>query len=199
MKNRKVIRLTESDLRRIVKRLLSEQGFTLLGTSNPVRPRFDLSKGGSTSSGKRLPTPEDGIDVIDPIIGGSSERDKEYMVKDLFNKLSKSPTYKIEPSKDGVYSKLSNLYYLIEYIYDLKNIMEGIGGNDRVLDIFSELDKKDLSTIINYWKVFTKSDKSLLEWLDGEWGISWDEIWDSIGDFKNEMGIELYKKYTELS
>jgi hypothetical protein len=179
--------------------LLTEQGFTLLGTSNPVRARFDLSKGGSTWSGKRLPPPEDGIDVIDPIIGGSGERDKEDMVKDLFDKLSKSPTYKIETSKDGVYSKLSNLYYLIEYIYDLKNIMEGVGGNDRVLDIFSELDKKDLSTIIKYWKVFTKSDKSLYEWLDGEWGLSWDEIWDSIGDFKNEMGIELYKKYTELS
>jgi hypothetical protein len=193
---KKIIRLTEEDLHNIVKRVIKEQG--ILGLARPtVRTGINLSK--SVPSGKPMPSPQDGVDAVDVRdLPMCQDKDYSQIVSELFTHISKTPTHSIRtPKKGETYSKLSSDYYLINYMEKLKSLMEGIGNNEGVLNIFSKLTLKDFSTIINNWKKYTGSNQSLYEWLEGEWGISWKEVWDSIGSFKNKFNISKMNCRTE--
>jgi len=185
---KKIITLTENDLTRIVKRVIEEQGIMTFARPT-ARSGFNLSKS-VPSSGKPMPSPQDGVDVVDWPLQMCQDKDYSQIVRELFVAISKTPKHTITiPKKGETYSKVSSDYYLINYIKKLKSLMEGVGGNKGVLDIFSKLTLKDFSTIINNWKKVTGSNQSLYEWLEGEWGISWKEVWNSIGGFKNKLNI----------
>jgi hypothetical protein len=121
------------------------------------------------------------------------DRDMEDIVYDLFNEIAKTPHKNIFHSDGTISVYRGNVknpnYYLYEYMWDLKKAMEGWGGNSEVLTILSKLSLSELSTIIHNWKKAVNTEDSLYEWLDGELGLSWDDIWDSIGDFKNNFNI----------
>jgi hypothetical protein len=191
---KKIIRLTESDIRRIVKRVIKEQG--ILGITS-ARTGINLSK--PLPYGKPMPSPQDGVDSGVEIRNLPMCQDKDYSqtVRELFMEISKTPKHTITiPKKGESYSKVSSDYYLINYMKKLESSMEGLGGNDEVLKIFSKLTLKDFSTIINNWKKFTNSNESLYGWLSGELGISWKEVWNSIGGFKNKLNISKMNCHT---
>jgi len=187
---KKIIRLTESDLNRIVERVIKEQGALLGLASRASAPNLK-----NPSVGRRMPSPESDEGTIGPD-GFPICNDKDYseLVYELFTHILKTPPYSIYIPKNGEkISEYSSDFYIINYIRKLKSLMDGIGGNKGVLEIFSKLTLKDFSTIINNWKEVTGSNKSLYDWLKDEWGISWKEVWDSIGSFKNKFNIDKKK------
>ena len=173
------------------KRILGEQTI-LPGLGNNLINvgRSGLRNMGRAAKGSRTEYDDGVVNFKDyPLI---IDRDMEDIVYDLFNEIAKTPHKNL--FSDGTISVYKGGvknpdYYLYDYMWDLKKAMEGFGGNSEVLTILSKLSLSELSTIIHNWKKAVNTEDSLYEWLDGELGLSWDDIWDSIGDFKNNFNI----------
>jgi hypothetical protein len=76
------------------------------------------------------------------------------------------------------------------WINRLKKGMEGMGANDDVLKVLTEIKTmSQLSTIINNWKKYCGNNQTLYQWLSEEHTITWDTIWKSFGKFKDQARI----------
>ena len=76
------------------------------------------------------------------------------------------------------------------WINRLKKGMEGLGANDDVLKVLTEIKSmSQLSTIINNWKKYCGNNQTLYQWLSEEHTITWDTIWKSFGKFKDQARI----------
>ena len=77
------------------------------------------------------------------------------------------------------------------WINRLKKGMEGMGANNDVLKVLTEIKSmSQLSTIINNWVKYCGNNQTLLQWLSEEHTITWDTIWQSFGKFKNQANIK---------
>lgn len=81
----------------------------------------------------------------------------------------------------------------------LKKGMEGLGANDDVLKVLTEIKSmSQLSTIINNWSKYSGNNQTLLQWLSEEHTITWDTIWKSFGKFKDQANVpDCLDKYLE--
>jgi hypothetical protein len=78
-----------------------------------------------------------------------------------------------------------------KWINRLKKGMVGMGTNDDVLKVLSEIKTmSQLSTIINNWLKYSGNKQTLLQWLAEEHTITWDTIWKSFGKFKDQANIK---------
>jgi hypothetical protein len=76
------------------------------------------------------------------------------------------------------------------WINRLKKGMEGMGSNNDVLKVLTEIKTmSQLSTIINNWLKYCGNKQTLLQWLSEEHTITWDTIWKSFGKFKDQANI----------
>lgn len=76
------------------------------------------------------------------------------------------------------------------WINRLKKGMEGLGANDDVLKVLTEIKSmSQLSTIINNWSKYCGNKQTLYQWLSEEHTITWDTIWKSFGKFKDQANI----------
>lgn len=170
---KKIIRLTESDLTRIVRRVIKEQAPLGLNLSKPT-PNLTRGIG-------RLGRPDDGPDSggnnTDDYYDCSIKKPMDKQVKEVFDSLEKS-------SQGSPSDKIK------KYIIRLKNSMEGIGSTDDVYNVFKEVkDKSTISSIIKNWKSVTKSSESLYEWISSEMTIRWVVLY-SILESNNFYGVK---------
>ena len=159
----KVIRLKESDIHRIVKRVLREQSIlgnftrTLADPSN-VGPSFDIDQGGLSP---------------DPLTTAAEK------VWELFEKAKKEFGNRLLPQE--------TLNRLESDAKKLKAAMDGAGINGtEVKRILNRIkDKDELNNLLIFFEcgdLNSNKDcgKSLYNWLAGEYTISWDTIWKSL-------------------
>ena len=145
---KRIIRLTEGELVKIIEQMM-------------VEPIFNVSK--NTGFAGRTPKVEDGVDVDMDLISSKCEVKKtmEMIIKEIFSSLEKSST---SSSNEKVK----------KYINRLKNSMEGLGSTEDVYNVFREIkDKETISSVIKNWKSVTKSNDSLYEWISSEMTVRW--------------------------
>ena len=147
---KKVIRLTESDLIDVIKKVMSEQLITLASRTSPV-PRINLSKSRPISGKPGFP--EDS-----PVGDIPCEYDSQEKVEELF-KEAKTWT---SSSKD---------WQLVKPIAEeMKKQMEGLGSGN-VIDQFKKIDTKEkLAALVKNWNY---NNESLYQWISDELFIKW--------------------------
>ena len=171
---KKVIRLTESDLVRIVKRVISEQPIIPLGAARQINlsksPRSDFS-------GK---TPRTELD------GSMSECENpipyEMQVKGYFTYCNKNKS-----KYSGGLTPTQR--YLIQ---DLYKSMEGLfsTGTLSLLEKISTLDDFcKVAVNYNYENSERPGKNDLYSWLDDETSIQWIDVASTLEKFKDEAGV----------
>ena len=161
---KKVIKLTESDLVKIVKKVLNEQ---LIGTL-AGRSAFNLSK--STPKGSRLPTPET----------DSPEEDLtcyHININNLVNVCKRNES-KYVPDKDAK--------YIAE---QLRDEMEGLGIYHT--DIYSTLDylKNDTPKFCRVSNAFNFNNENLAQWFDDELTLLPDIVWKKLENHGRNLSV----------
>jgi hypothetical protein len=181
---KKIIRLTERDLTRIVKRVISE-----------------------SSERKEIIVENPVVWGIEKVAKAGYNIYKWYKLAEIGHDLAQIATNAtdIVPLKeDWALDKkksLSNLFYWgtkntgssdVDYktkINTLYNAMEGGGTwEDDVEEVMGSLkNMNQLSKLIHNWKSITGSDESLYDWLLGD---MWDfDVWDAIGSWKDKYKV----------
>lgn len=165
---KKVIKLTESDLTRIVRRVIQEQ----------------LSLGGLEAM------PETGQDVIgvglgNTIIGCKTYREKKEFVLDLFIGLRKISGQPSQSDKT-----------IQSWVQRIHNILLKVGGSDDLRKVFNEIKTQQQmgSVLLAYNKKFGKP---MYQDLSEKITISWDTVWDMVKKFKKGIKIKVCKEYHE--
>ena len=167
---KKIIRLTESDLVLIVKRVMNEQGFF----------------GGLEAM------PELGQDVVgihkSNYSTNYSDKCKTYkssseLVLDLFTKLR------------GVSGQPSQSDKTIQsWIQRLHNSMSGLGATSDLTKVFNEIKtQQQMGSLLNAYN--KKFGKALYQDLNVEHTITWDTIWNLVKKFKSGIKLEVCKTY----
>ena len=157
---KKIIKLTESDLTRIVKRVIQEQGF--LGGLEAM--------------------PETGQDVVGVggtnLLGCKTYKSSSELVLELFGKLR------------GISGQPSQTDKTIQdWVQRLVNSMSGAGASTDLTKVFNEIKTQQQmgAVLIAYNKKFGRA---LWKDLSGEYTITWDTIWGLVKKFKNGITIE---------
>ena len=169
---KRIIKLTESDLTRIVKRVIEEQGF--LGGLEAM--------------------PETGQDVIGvgpggTLFGGLCEVRKTSgeLTLELFSKLR------------GLSGQPSQTDKTIQsWVVRLNTSMLGVGLTDDLIKVFNEIKTPQQmgAVLVNY---NNKYKRPLYQDLSGEHTISWQTIWGSLKKFTKGLKLDSCKKYKTLS
>ena len=164
---KKIIRLTESDLTRIVKRVIQEQGF--LGGLEAM--------------------PETGQDVVGlgqsytNLVGCKTFREKKEFVLDLFIGLRKVSGQPSQSDKT-----------IQSWVQRIHNILSQVGGSDDLRKVFNEIKTQQQmgSVLVAYNKKFGKP---MYQDLSEKLTISWDTVWDMVKKFKTGIKIKMCKEY----
>ena len=157
---KRIIRLTEVDLTRIVKRVINEQ------------------------LGGLLNMPETGQDVVGiNNMGSPKSRCKTYkssgeLSLELFGKLR------------GISGQPNQLDKTIQsWILRLHNSMTGIGASNDLTKVLSEIKtQQQMGSVLNAYN--KKFGKTLYQDLSGEHTITWDTIWELVKKFKKGISID---------
>ena len=148
-------------------RLLNEQEIALGLADVAASPEFDTfnnAQGGPS------------VDTGGGYFGCQKPNPSETKVSQLFTFAQKQPQVQINQVGG--------------WINRLKKGMEGMGANDDVLKVLTEIKTmSQLSTIINNWKKYCGNNQTLYQWLSEEHTITWDTIWKSFGKFKDQAKI----------
>ena len=148
-------------------RLLNEQEIALGLADMASTPEFD-----AFNNAQGGPSVDFGSDY-----GCQKPVSSDKKVAELFNFAQKQPQVQI--------NQVGN------WINRLKKGMEGLGANDDVLKVLTEIKTmSQLSTIINNWKKYCGNNQTLYQWLSEEHTITWDTIWKSFGKFKDQANIK---------
>ena len=168
----RIIRLTERDLTRLVKRVINEQ--MLIG-----------------NAGGLLSMPETGQDVYGLNKDYQQSRCKTYkssgeLTLDLFSKLR------------GIAGQTSQLDKTIQsWILRLNNSMKGIGSSNDLTTVLSEIKtQQQMGSVLNAYNI--KFSKTLYQDLSGEQTITWDTIWGIVKKFKSGISIDVCKEYRKV-
>jgi hypothetical protein len=182
---KKVIKLTESDLVRIIKKIISEQPFSLMGAADLIAPsrtgavsRLDLSKGPKNSSSGRTPKTE--LDSYKKSCENPIPH--KNFVKNYF-------TYCQNNKSKYSGSLNSTQRYLIQ---DLHKSMEGIfsTGTLNLLEKINSLsDFCKIANNFNFENSENPGKNDLYSWLDDENSIQWVDVAEILKKFNKESGI----------
>jgi hypothetical protein len=171
---KKIIRLTERDLTRIVKRVINESKKEELVSEQTL---WMLNRIGNWSK-KGLDAAQTGGNInylnsgMVPFTATGTRVDKPKSLSNLFYWGTKNTG-----TSDVDYkTKIKKLY----------NAMDGAGTwEDDVSEVLGSLkNMNQLSTLIRHWKSNTGTNESLYDWLIGD--LDEDEIWDAIGSWKDK-------------
>jgi hypothetical protein len=163
---KKIIRLTESDLSRIVRLIIKEQGpmaIDMISGASNFGLNLDSGVGGSSG------------------LSGCQKKKSSYdLVIELFNLSKKNPSTIDTQIKKWV----SRIY----------TSMDGIGISDDFTKVLSEIQNpKQLGAVLNHY--FTTYKNYLSADLSGEYTISWDSIWNKLKKFQSTLKIDSCAKY----
>jgi hypothetical protein len=173
---KKIIRLTERDLTRIVRRVINEQV-----------PLIDIL---STASdiGLDIPNYSDQLTQADRQSlksGCKTYKSSCVLSLDLFSKLR------------GIAGQTNHLDKTIQsWILRLHNSITGVGASNDLSKVLSEIKtKQQMGSVLNaYYKKFGTS---LHQDLSGEYTISWDTIWGIVKKFKAGISMDACKEYVQ--
>ena len=160
----RIIRLTERDLTRLVKRVINEQMFF------------------GNSGGLTLGTPEIDNGTVDLTVGSSNPclayKSSAEMTLELFGKLR------------GISGQPNQLDKTIQsWILRLHNSMTGVGASNDLTKVLSEIKtQQQMGSVLNAYN--KKFGRTLYQDLSGEHTITWDTIWEIVKKFKS--GISIY-------
>ena len=165
---KRIVRLTESDLTRIVKRVINEQMF--------------FGNGGGL-----LSMPETGYDsgtINNNPVAGSCKTYKSSgeLTLELFGKLR------------GIAGQTSQLDKTIQsWVLRLNNSMKGLGSSNDLTKVLSEIKTKEqMGSVLNAYN--KKFGKTLYQDLNGEQTITWNTIWGIVKKFKSGISIGACKE-----
>ena len=162
---KKIIRLTESDLVNIVKKVLNEQ---LIGTL-AGRSAFNLSK--SYPVGR---TPR----VMDDPTGDEPEylECRYKNIHALVNECKKNE-YKYRPDKDA--------FYIAKQLYDAMNGIS-LGGAASTLKY---LEKDNASKFCRVSNAFKYDNENLAQWIEDELSLPVESVWGLLKKHFDELGL----------
>ena len=161
----RIIRLTERDLKRLVKRVINEQIFF------------------GNSGGLTLGTPEIDNGTVDLTVGSSNPclayKSSAEMTLELFGKLR------------GISGQPNQLDKTIQsWILRLHNSMTGVGASNDLTKVLSEIKtQQQMGSVLNAYN--KKFGRTLYQDLSGEYTISWDTIWGIVKKFNSGSGISI--------
>jgi hypothetical protein len=169
--SKKIIRLTESDLVRIVRKVLNEQGVigTLGGRTPVAQQRFNLSK--SYPVGR---TPR----VMDDPTGGEPET-AECRYKNLHTLVNecKKNEYKYKPDKDA--------FYIAKQLYDAMNGVSFGGAGFTI----KYLEKDNATKFCKVSNAFKYDNQNLAQWIQDEYTLPIEGIWPLLKKHFNELNL----------
>jgi hypothetical protein len=165
---KKVIKLTESDLVRIVKKVLNEQ---LVGTL-AGRSAFNLSKSSPKTYAGRTPR------IADDPLGGEPEnaecRNKNIHI--LVNECKKNE-YKYKPDKDA--------FYIAKQLYDAMNGIS-FGGASSTLKY---LQKDNATKFCKVSNAFKYDNQNLAQWIQDELSLPVESVWGILKKHFDELKL----------
>jgi hypothetical protein len=169
----RIIRLTERDLKRLVKRVINEQIFF------------------GNSGGLTLGTPEVDNGTVDLRVGSSNPclgyKSSAELTLELFGKLrgvGLTITKTEEKNNTGQYQTIQS------WISRLNNSMTGAGASNDLTKVLSEIKtQQQMGSVLNAYN--KKFGRTLYQDLSGEYTISWDTIWGIVKKFKSGSGISI--------
>ena len=164
---KRIIKLNESDLFRIVKRVIKEQG--------PMS--MDIISGGSNF----------GVNLDSGITYGSygckTQKSSYDLVIETFN-ISKNLSNRPSTSDSQIKKWVSRIY----------NSMDGIGIGIDFTIVLSEIKTPEqLGAVLDAYKITHKNYLSVD--LSGEYTISWATIWNNLKKFQSKLKIDSCAKY----
>jgi hypothetical protein len=164
---KRIIKLTESDLIRIVRRVIKEQG-----------PQFIDIISGASNFGLNFDAGIDG-----GMYGCKTQKSSYDLVIELFNK-SKNLNNKPSTSDTQIKKWVSRIY----------SSMDGIGMGDDFTKVLSEIKTPEqLGAVLDSYRITHKNYLSVD--LSGEYTISWDTIWNNLKKFQSILKIDSCAKY----
>ena len=167
---KKIIRLTERDLTRLVRRVINEQVplINLLGAASDVGVNIP------NYAAEANPT----IQNLCKTYKSSAE-----LTLDLFSKLR------------GIAGQTSQLDKTIQsWVLRLNNSMKGVGASNDLSKVLSEIKtQQQMGSVLNAYN--TKFGKTLYQDLNGEQTITWNTIWGIVKKFKSGISIGACKRY----
>ena len=171
---KKIIRLTERDLTRIVKQVIREQV-----------PLINLL-GAATDVGVNIPNYADDLDKAARqtyTSGCKTYKSSGELTLDLFSKLR------------GIAGQTSQLDKTIQsWILRLNNSMKGVGSSNDLSKVLSEIKtQQQMGSVLNAYN--KKFGKTLYQDLSGEQTITWNTIWGIVKKFKSGISIAVCKEY----
>ena len=162
---KRIIKLTESDLARIVRRVIKEQG-----------PAFVDMVSGASNFGVNI----DPVSGLNGNYGCKTKKSSYDLVIELFNKSKKTPSTIDTQIKKWV----SRIY----------TSMDGIGISDDFTKVLSEIKTPEqLGSVLDSYKTTHKNYLSVD--LSGEYTISWETIWNNLKKFQSKLKIDSCAKY----
>jgi hypothetical protein len=167
---KKIIRLTERDLSRIVKRVINEQVplINLLGAASDV--------------GVNIPNYADDLTVANrnaTKTGCKVPKTTLEMCQELFNNLIKTKAPKIEDKKIG------------EWVSRLNKSAQGFGGED-ISKILSEI--PTLPAMVNVFQIYNKIYKNTRFKVTAS-NDEWNKIWEVMKKYNIENKVDSCKEY----
>jgi hypothetical protein len=163
--SKKIIRLTESDLVRIVRKVLNEQ---LIGTL-ASRPAFNLSKSAPKTSSSRTPQVQDDIT-------GESDACTRQNIRDVVNQCKKDKS-KYNPDKDA--------YYIAKQLY---TAMKGISTGTETLNTLHYL-ISDTPKFCRVSNAFNYDGENLAQWLDSEISLYPKLVWRELKSHAEKLKL----------
>jgi hypothetical protein len=162
---KKVIRLTESDLVNIVKKVLKEQ---LIGTL-ASRPAFNLSKSGPAEiSSTKTPQVQDDItNIID-----------DCYMENIYNLVNKCKNNKslYQPDKDA--------YYIAKQLYEA---MDGFSIGVNTMNTLKYID--DAAKFCRVSNAYNYDGKNLATWIEEEVSLQPDLVWNVLKKHANKLNL----------
>jgi len=168
---KRIIKLTESDLTRIIRRVIKEQG-----------PAFVDMVSGASNFGVNF-----SAGIPDSSYGCKTQKSSYDLVLELFNK-SKNLNNKPSTSDTQIKKWVSRIY----------TSMDGIGISDDFTKVLSEIKTPEqLGSVLDSYKTTHKNYLSVD--LSGEYTISWETIWNKLKKFQPTLKIDSCAKYTTIT
>ena len=157
---KRTVRLTESDLTRLVRRVIKEQFLGGLEAMPELGYSFDTGVGNA------------------PQTGCKTYKSSGELSLELFGKLR------------GISGQPNQLDKTIQsWILRLHNSMTGVGASNDLTKVLSEIKtQQQMGSVLNAYN--KKFGKTLYQDLSGEHTITWDTIWELVKKFKKGISID---------